>query len=80
MDEPTTNLDRNNIESLARFLANLIEQRRDDSLFQLIIITHDKEFLKMFNDYTDNYWLVAKGPDGFSTITKKDIEEVVHTI
>ena len=76
LDEPTTNLDQSNVESLARFLSDLIEQRREDNKFQLIVITHDKEFLKMFNEYTDHYYLVAKDKEGFSMIIKKDIDEV----
>lgn len=80
LDEPTNNLDKNNIESLARFLADLIDQRKTDLNFQLIIITHDKDFIKMFNDYTDHYYYVCKDDQGFSTITKKDIEDVTHAL
>lgn len=46
LDEPTTNLDRNNIQKLAEFLCNLVESRKDSGYFQLIIITHDREFIK----------------------------------
>lgn len=80
LDEPTNNLDKNNIESLARFLADLIDQRKSDDNFLLIVITHDKEFVKMFNEYTDHYYQVAKNEQGFSTIVKKDIEEIVHVL
>jgi DNA repair protein RAD50 len=37
LDEPTTNLDRENIQSLARSLANIIKTRRVQSNFQLIV-------------------------------------------
>lgn len=80
LDEPTNNLDKNNIESLARFLADLIDQRRTDANFQLIIITHDKDFIKMFNDYTDHYLHVSKNDAGFSTIVRKDIDEIIHAL
>lgn len=80
LDEPTNNLDKNNIESLARFLADLIEQRKTDDNFLMIIITHDKEFVKMFNEYTDHYYQVGKNEQGFSTIVKKDIEEIVNVL
>ncbi|KAG2227408.1 hypothetical protein INT45_007433, partial [Circinella minor] len=47
LDEPTTNLDRDNIESLATNLSRLVQSRRaSHSHFQLIIITHDTEFVE----------------------------------
>jgi len=46
LDEPTTNLDQTHKESLARALADIIESRsRDHSNFQLILITHDRDFV-----------------------------------
>ena len=80
LDEPTTNLDEQNVKSLAKFLSDLIDQRRGDNNFQLIVITHDKEFLKMFSEYTDHYHEVSKEEHGFSSITKKGIEEVLHAL
>lgn len=80
LDEPTTNLDEQNVKSLAKFLSDLIDQRRGDNNFQLIVITHDKEFLKMFSEYTDHYHEVAKEEHGFSSIAKKNIEEILHTL
>lgn len=47
LDEPTTNLDYENIRSLASSLTTLINQRRKQSNFQLIVITHDEDFLQM---------------------------------
>ncbi|RUP44006.1 P-loop containing nucleoside triphosphate hydrolase protein [Jimgerdemannia flammicorona] len=62
LDEPTTNLDRNNIESLARSLTDIIKTRRRQRNFQLIIITHDEDFLSMLRkgDHADYYWRVSK--------------------
>ena len=45
LDEPTTNLDAPNRVSLAKSLANIISGRSKQSNFQLIIITHDEEFI-----------------------------------
>lgn len=45
LDEPTTNLDRENIESLAASLGAIIADRIKEANLQLIIITHDEEFL-----------------------------------
>ena len=41
LDEPTTNLDKDNIDGLAEALKNIIEERKDQDNFQMIIITHD---------------------------------------
>ena len=45
LDEPTTNLDRENIESLAQALADLVAKRSSQRNFQLIVITHDEELI-----------------------------------
>jgi hypothetical protein len=42
LDEPTTNLDHKNITAFAQALNQIIEKRRDQTNFQLIIITHDE--------------------------------------
>ena len=47
LDEPTTNLDRANIESLAQAINEIIKNRRQQANFQLIVITHDEEFVQM---------------------------------
>lgn len=41
LDEPTTNLDRENIAKLADYLKRLIRSRENHQNFQLTIITHD---------------------------------------
>ena len=52
LDEPTTNLDRRHKESLARALADIIETRsREASNFQLILITHDRNFVDMLQQF-----------------------------
>lgn len=48
LDEPTTNLDHENKDGLAQALARLICERGGRQRnFQLIIITHDEEFVHM---------------------------------
>lgn len=42
LDEPTTNLDASKIENLAEALTNIIESRKRQENFQLIVITHDE--------------------------------------
>ncbi|KAI8985472.1 hypothetical protein BDB01DRAFT_721458 [Pilobolus umbonatus] len=62
LDEPTTNLDRDNIESLAENLAMLIQNRQDQANFQMLIITHDEEFVEYLARYdvTGNYYRIKK--------------------
>jgi len=45
LDEPTTNLDKNNIISLCDALNRIVEERQLQSNFMLVIITHDEEFI-----------------------------------
>lgn len=47
LDEPTTNLDHANVESFARALNEIIQQRRNQANFQLIVITHDEPFVQL---------------------------------
>lgn len=62
LDEPTTNLDERNVEALAESLAALIRERYGKkafdakrkgeeihykACFQLILITHDENFVRM---------------------------------
>lgn len=42
LDEPTTNLDAENIEGLAQALVEIIESRKKQDSFQLVVITHDE--------------------------------------
>ena len=70
LDEPTTNLDRENIQSLAFSLVNIIKSRQTQRNFQLVIITHDEEFVGMLgrSEYVDNYWRIEKNAQNYSTI------------
>ena len=72
LDEPTTNLDRANIESLAESLVNIIKSRRAQSNFQLIVITHDEDFVSMLgrSEYLDYYWKLARDDKQHSYIEK----------
>ncbi|KAI9566180.1 P-loop containing nucleoside triphosphate hydrolase protein [Boletus coccyginus] len=46
LDEPTNALDIENIDALAESLVDIIHERKNRSNFQLIIITHDENFLR----------------------------------
>ncbi|KAI0561237.1 P-loop containing nucleoside triphosphate hydrolase [Gracilaria domingensis] len=75
LDEPTTNLDRENIESLASALKAIIENRRQQRNFQLLLITHDQEFIEMIGarDFCNDYFRIVKDADG---ISRAQIEEL----
>lgn len=68
LDEPTTNLDRHNVESFAGALARIISQRQGQKTFQLIIITHDEEFVSILGreQFASNYWRVSKNTEYLS--------------
>ncbi|KAJ3356047.1 DNA repair protein rad50 [Entophlyctis luteolus] len=76
LDEPTTNLDRDNSEALAESLSNIIKLRRAQKNFQLIIITHDEEFMAQIghHEYADFYWRVSKDALQHSTIERQNIQ------
>nr|CAH7766425.1 unnamed protein product [Callosobruchus chinensis] len=73
LDEPTTNLDKDNIISLSIGLANLVQEREAAKNFQLLVITHDEEFLSVLTRTlaTEGYWEVKRNHSGFSTVERK---------
>ncbi|KAL3276523.1 hypothetical protein HHI36_011900 [Cryptolaemus montrouzieri] len=74
LDEPTTNLDKENIVSLTYALANIIQSHENDGNFQLIVITHDQEFLDILRHTVQNvshYWRISRNPQGYSVIKKE---------
>lgn len=75
LDEPTTNLDADNSQSLAEALKFLISARRDQGNFQLLVITHDETFARLLGtrEYADHMWRITKDEDQHSTVTKEDI-------
>ena len=75
LDEPTTNLDEDNVESLALSLKHLIDHRRTQSNFQLLIISHDEKFVQSLGDHADFYHRVYKDADGLSCIERKRMDE-----
>ncbi|KAI1856867.1 uncharacterized protein JN550_013641 [Neoarthrinium moseri] len=78
LDEPTTNLDSDNIRALAVSLHRIIEQRRAQSNFQLIIITHDEEFLRHMqcSDFVDHFYRVKRDEHQNSIIRSESIMNV----
>ncbi|KAM5432343.1 DNA repair protein rad50 [Microsporum ferrugineum] len=79
LDEPTTNLDRDNIRSLAESLHDIIRTRQQQANFQLIVITHDEEFLRSMQcgDFCDYYYRVSRNERQKSIIERQSIAEVM---
>ena len=62
----------------AQGLANILAHRRHQAGFQLLVITHDEEFVQMLgkSDYADHFYEVTKDDSGYSTLTRKEILEL----
>ncbi|ENN71415.1 hypothetical protein YQE_11919, partial [Dendroctonus ponderosae] len=75
LDEPTTNLDRDNITSLSEALSRIITAREGQKNFQLLIITHDEEFLQTLtrDQSVSHYYRVQQNSEGFSEIQKQSL-------
>ena len=80
LDEPTTNLDSDNIRSLAESLHAIIKQRQAQSNFQLIVITHDEEFLKHMqcSEFCDTFYRVRRDEKQNSVILRESITKVME--
>jgi len=72
LDEPTTNLDARNSTSLAQALTDLMQSRRDQENFQLIVITHDVRFAHLIGqrEHAEYYWRISKDEEMHSHIEK----------
>ncbi|XP_015757884.1 PREDICTED: DNA repair protein RAD50-like isoform X2 [Acropora digitifera] len=75
LDEPTTNLDEDNNESLANQLASIIKTRQQQRNFQLVVITNDEEFVLKLGraDFVDYYFRINKDDSGYSKITRQSV-------
>jgi DNA repair protein RAD50 len=78
LDEPTTNLDSDNIRSLAENLHKIIRDRQGQRNFQLIIITHDEEFLRHMrcSDFCDTFYRVKRDASQNSIIRSESITTI----
>jgi len=89
LDEPTTNLDYENKRGLAIALAQIIASRAAQSNFQLVVITHDEDFVSMMKNelssqtgfnMPERYYQVSReeGHDGrfYSKINAIDWDEL----
>lgn len=77
LDEPTTNLDRTNVKSFASALLSVIESRRGQTSFQLVVITHDEDFVQLMasNKLASYCWRVKKDASQNSVIIRQYIDD-----
>ncbi|KAI3850605.1 hypothetical protein MKX03_011424 [Papaver bracteatum] len=75
LDEPTTNLDGPNAESLAAALLRIMEDRKGQENFQLIVITHDERFAQLIGQrqHAEKYYRVTKNEHQHSIIEAQEI-------
>ncbi|GMH20274.1 hypothetical protein Nepgr_022115 [Nepenthes gracilis] len=75
LDEPTTNLDGPNTESLASALLRIMEDRKGQENFQLIVITHDERFAQLIGQrqHAEKYYRVSKDDHQHSIIEAQEI-------
>ncbi|KAK4247199.1 hypothetical protein C7999DRAFT_14709 [Corynascus novoguineensis] len=80
LDEPTTNLDSDNIRSLAESLHGIIKARRSQGNLQIIVITHDEEFLKHMqcSDFCDDFYRVKRDEKQNSVIVRESITRIME--
>lgn len=78
LDEPTTNLDDDNAESLANALNQIVNIRKSQRNFQLIVITHDEKFLSHINgdQFADHFYRVQRDENQRSTIYSLPISRI----
>eukprot|EP00123_Amoebidium_parasiticum_P014886 comp22686_c0_seq1/m.35107 comp22686_c0_seq1/g.35107 ORF comp22686_c0_seq1/g.35107 comp22686_c0_seq1/m.35107 type:complete len:1312 (-) comp22686_c0_seq1:379-4314(-) len=72
LDEPTANLDHDNIEKFANALANIVRSRAAQRNFQLVVITHDEEFVKYLarSGCVEYYWRVTRDENQHTKIRR----------
>ncbi|KAG5474617.1 hypothetical protein LSCM4_03790 [Leishmania orientalis] len=78
LDEPTTNLDDDNARSLADALRTLIQARRAVKHFQLVVITHDEQFVRALGGQSlEKFYYVHKDREGaFSVIDERTFDQL----
>jgi DNA repair protein RAD50 len=77
LDEPTTNLDADNAASLAGALRALMDARRGQENFQLVVITHDEAFARAIGtrEHAEFMHRLVKDEHQHSKVLKERIEE-----
>ncbi|XP_078039403.1 DNA repair protein rad50 [Augochlora pura] len=80
LDEPTTNLDQENADSLANALASVVKLRSQyQKNFQLIVISHDERFLFKLAELSENkgFHQLYRKNNGYSSIKYCQVESLI---
>ncbi|XP_050464674.1 DNA repair protein RAD50 [Cataglyphis hispanica] len=83
LDEPTTNLDEENANSLADTLTKVVELRsRYQKNFQLIIISHDEKFLQKLADLNNHkqFHELYRKQNGMTAVKISDFNEPTNSM
>jgi len=83
LDEPTTNLDEENANSLADTLTKVVELRsRHQKNFQLIIISHDEKFLQKLADLNNHkkFHELYRKHNGMTAVKLSDFNEPTNSL
>lgn len=83
LDEPTTNLDEENANSLADTLTKVVELRsRYQKNFQLIIISHDEKFLQKLADLNNHkqFHELYRKQNGMTAVKISDFNEPTSSL
>lgn len=71
LDEPTTNLDAENVEGLAEALTDIINERSGHKNFQLVVISHDEKLIQLIGyRFAEYIWRVEKNDRGYSVLRR----------
>jgi DNA repair protein RAD50 len=78
LDEPTSNLDHSNISGFTEALAKIVEERGRRSGFQLIVISHDDDFIQNLARLTNvpSYYRVQK--DSITQTSRITVHDVTQ--
>ena len=68
-------MDRIHIEKLADSISSIIQMEQNSRL-QLIIISHDMEFISLLKKHTNYYFEICRNDKNFSTIKRREIAEL----
>ncbi|XP_034187721.1 DNA repair protein rad50 [Osmia lignaria lignaria] len=83
LDEPTTNLDQENADSLASALAMVVKLRsQHQKNFQLIVISHDEKFLLKLAELNNNkgFHELYRKYNGYTAIRHCQVQNRDHAI
>ncbi|EAL47489.1 RecF/RecN/SMC N terminal domain containing protein [Entamoeba histolytica HM-1:IMSS-B] len=77
LDEPTINLDEENCTSLAQQLCSLLESQGKLSNFQIILITHDENFVKKLSNFNEEFYRIERDNENCSCVKRMSFNGLI---